>query len=84
MPQYKVIHGSIKLGGKFHGPGKVDDDGAPLDVVELPEKEAALMDPSGACLVLKSKWDVAQAGEKAKAEAIKKAEAEITKKGGGK
>lgn len=87
MAQYKVLHGSFKTPSGLFGAGLKDSDGNLLDVVELPEKEVALLDPSGTCLVLKSRWDVQQKGEAAKAKAIKEAEAEVAaegKKGGGK
>lgn len=88
MAQYKVLHGSFKTASGLFGAGLKDSDGNALDVIELPEKEVPLLDPSGLCLVLKSKWEVQQKGEAAKAKAIKEAEAEVaaaeSKKGGAK
>ena len=66
MPRYVIVHGSIHKGG--HQPTG--------NVVELSEKEAKEIDPEGTCLLLESKHIAASAGEKAKAEAIKRVEAE--------
>lgn len=75
---FKIIHGRIKAEGKWHGAdGQVDDDGGQLEsFIELDDADAKKIDPDGTTLMLKSAWAKADAGEKAKAAAIAKLEAE--------
>lgn len=79
MPQFKILHGAIKTADGLRGPGITDDEGNILDVADLTPKDAKAIDPEGNCLLLKSEWDIRQAGEKAKAEAEAKARAEQAK-----
>ena len=81
MPQFKILHGSIKTQGGTYGADLVDEDGKPLDVIELEEKEAKLIDREGDVLQLKSDFDLQQLGEKAKADAIAKAMADVAAQG---
>ena len=89
MPQFKILHGGVVIDRKLYGSHVLSEDGQPMDLIELTEKDAKLIDPpppdsdaltGGKCLQLKSEWDVEQAGEKAKAEAIAKAQADIQAK----
>jgi hypothetical protein len=89
MHEFKIIHGSIKTQQGLLGSNIIDDEGNKLDVIELSEKEAKLIDPpsqpgqliGGATLKLKSEWDAEQAGELAKSETIAKAKATTKKEG---
>jgi len=89
MPEFKILHGSIKTQQGLSGSHILDDEGGKLDVIELTEKDAKLIDPpaqpgqliGGIVLKLKSEWDAEQAGELAKTEAIAKAKATTKKEG---
>ncbi len=63
---WKVIHGGVHQGG-FKPTGSV---------VSFTVAEAKAVDPDGNCLMLLTKWDAQQAGEKAKVATIAKVEAE--------
>lgn len=76
---WKVIYGTVRQGGP-KGPGQEGGD-----VVQLTPKEALEIDPTikngvGQCLILESKWQALEAGEKAKQEAIARLTAEHEKK----
>lgn len=82
MTTYKIIFGRFKAPGAGNGgwlgaEGQFSDAGEPLDSeIELSDKEAKLMDPDGTALQPLNEWKKAQAGEKAKAAAIAKLDAE--------
>jgi hypothetical protein len=79
MAQFKIKHGRIKgAEGVWYGAdGQLNDSGEQLpSVIELTDKEASLIDPDGTVLQTKAEWTKAEAGEKAKAAAIAKLEAE--------
>lgn len=72
---------AIKTGNGTFGSDVIDADGKALDVIELDEKEAKLIDRDGDVLQLKSDFDLEQLGEKAKADAIAKAMADVAASG---
>ena len=74
MAQFKIKHGRIKGAEGWYGAeGQLNDAGEQLpSFIELTDKEALLLDPSGLALQAKAEWAKLEAGEKAKAAAIAK------------
>lgn len=70
MSEFVIVHGSVKIGPTaFLGPG---------DTINLSEKDAKAMDPTGECFVPKAKYEAqnAKAARPAKTAEPKPAEPE--------